>query len=432
MPDGCGNSNGSCVDSARGGCRTADTLGPMRAWTGPEVPTIELPGVDVPPLQVHDTRTSGLVESAPERVARLYVCGITPYDATHLGHASTYLAFDLLQRQWLARGLDVSYTQNVTDVDDPLLERATATGVDWQELAERETELFRTDMTALRVLAPRHYVGAVESISLVTDLVARLGDAVYRVDDDLYFDVHADTAFGSVSGLDEAAMRAVFGERGGDPDRPGKRHPLDCLVWQAPREGEPSWESPLGPGRPGWHVECAAIALEHLGTDIDVQGGGSDLAFPHHEMSASEARVATGEDFARAFVHTGMVGFDGEKMSKSKGNLVLVSRLRESGTDPMAIRLALLGHHYRSDWEWFDADLARAEERLALWRAAVGRATAPAAAGTVTDLLAALSADLDAPRALEVLDAWAAAEGDDADAPDAVRTAVDALLGVAL
>ena len=175
----------------------------MRAWTGPEVPTIELPGVDVPPLRIHDTRTSGLVESAPERVARLYVCGITPYDATHLGHASTYLTFDLLQRQWLARGLDVSYTQNVTDVDDPLLERATATGVDWQELAERETELFRTDMSALRVLAPQHYIGAVESIDLVTALVERLGDAVYRVDDDLYFDVHADAAFGSVSGLDD-------------------------------------------------------------------------------------------------------------------------------------------------------------------------------------------------------------------------------------
>ena len=404
----------------------------MRAWTGPEVPTIELPGVDVPPLRIHDTRTSGLVESAPEQVARLYVCGITPYDATHLGHASTYLTFDLLQRQWLARGLDVSYTQNVTDVDDPLLERATATGVDWQELAERETELFRTDMSALRVLAPQHYVGAVESIDLVTALVERLGDAVYRVDDDLYFDVHADAAFGSVSGLDDDTMRRVFGERGGDPDRPGKRHPLDCLVWQAPREGEPSWESPLGPGRPGWHVECAAIALEHLGTDFDVQGGGSDLAFPHHEMSASEARVATGEEFARAFVHAGMVGFEGEKMSKSKGNLVLVSRLRDSGTDPMAIRLALLAHHYRSDWEWFDADLTAAEERLARWRTAVGRPTTAPGDDVVRDVLAALSDDLDAPRALAAVDAWAATDGSDGDAPASVRAALDLLLGVLL
>jgi L-cysteine:1D-myo-inositol 2-amino-2-deoxy-alpha-D-glucopyranoside ligase len=404
----------------------------MRAWTGPEVPTIDLTGLDVPALQVHDTRSGGLVTSAPQEVARLYVCGITPYDATHLGHAATYLTFDLLQRQWLARGTDVSYTQNVTDVDDPLLERATATGVDWQELAERETELFRTDMTALRVLAPQHYVGAVESIDLVTALVDRLGDAVYRVDDDLYFDVHADPAFGSVAGLDEAAMRSVFGERGGDPDRPGKRDPLDCLVWQAPRPGEPSWDSPLGPGRPGWHVECAAIALEHLGSDFDVQGGGSDLAFPHHEMSASEARVATGQEFARAFVHAGMVGFEGEKMSKSKGNLVLVSRLRESGTDPMAVRLALLAHHYRSDWEWFDTELEQAEARLARWRAAVARDAGPSARRLVGSVLAALADDLDAPRALEVVDAWAASDGDDADAPAVARSAVDALLGVLL
>ncbi|RYJ05369.1 MAG: cysteine--1-D-myo-inosityl 2-amino-2-deoxy-alpha-D-glucopyranoside ligase, partial [Actinomycetales bacterium] len=325
----------------------------MRSWSGPEVPSVD---GTAPILRIHDSSTRSLVQSTPEDTARLYVCGITPYDATHLGHAATYLAFDLLQRQWLDRGLDVVYTQNVTDVDDPLLERATATGVDWVELAERETELFRTDMTALRVLSPAHYIGAVESIDLVVDLVEKLGDAVYAVDDDLYFEVHADQTFGSVSGFDADTMRSVFGERGGDPDRAGKRHPLDCLVWQAERPGEPAWDSRLGRGRPGWHIECAAIALEHLGTDFDVQGGGSDLVFPHHEMSASEARVATGEPFAQAFVHAGMVGYEGEKMSKSKGNLVLVSRLREDGTDPMAIRVALLGHHYRSDWEYTDAD----------------------------------------------------------------------------
>ena len=186
-------------------------------------------------------------------------------------------------------------------------------------LAERETQLFREDMEALGMLAPHHYVGAVESIDLVVDLVERLGDSVYPVDDDLYFDVHADPGFGQVSGLDDDAMLAVFGERGGDPDRPGKKHPLDCLLWQAARDGEPSWESRLGRGRPGWHIECAAIALEHLGTDFDVQGGGSDLVFPHHEMSASEATVATGEPFAQAYVHAGMVALHGEKMSKSQG-----------------------------------------------------------------------------------------------------------------
>ena len=400
----------------------------MRSWSGPDVPSI---GGPAPGLRVHDTRTGGLVESAPDRTARLYVCGITPYDATHLGHAATYLAFDLLQRQWLDRGLDVVYTQNVTDVDDPLLERANETGEDWAELAERETQLFREDMQALGMLAPRHYVGAVESIDRVVDLVERLGDAVYAVDDDLYFDVHADPDFGQVSGLGDDAMLPLFGERGGDPDRPGKKHPLDCLLWQAARDGEPSWDSRLGRGRPGWHIECAAIALEHLGTNFDVQGGGSDLVFPHHEMSASEATVATGEPFARAYVHAGMVALDGEKMSKSKGNLELVSRLREDGRDPMAIRLALLAHHYRSDWEWTADQIDAAEARLASWREAIARPTTPSADELIKQMRAALADDLDAPAALAAIDSWASREGQE-EGGRAVATAIDALLGIVL
>jgi L-cysteine:1D-myo-inositol 2-amino-2-deoxy-alpha-D-glucopyranoside ligase len=400
----------------------------MRSWSGPDVPSI---GGPAPELRLHDTRSGALVTSAPTDVARLYVCGITPYDATHLGHAATYLAFDLLQRQWLDRGLDVVYTQNVTDVDDPLLERANDTGQDWAELAERETQLFRDDMQALGMLAPRHYIGAVESIDLVVGLIERLGDSVYSVDGDLYFDVHADPDFGQVSGLSDDQMVAVFGERGGDPDRPGKKHPLDCLLWQAPRDGEPSWDSRLGPGRPGWHIECAAIALEHLGTDFDVQGGGSDLVFPHHEMSASEATVATGEPFAQAYVHAGMVALDGEKMSKSKGNLELVSRLRETGHDPMAIRLALLAHHYRSDWEWTDDELTAAESRLKAWRDAVARPTTPAAEELTLRVRAALADDVDAPAALGAIDSWATAEGKD-DGGAEVGTVIDALLGVRL
>ncbi len=398
----------------------------MRSWTSPDVPSI---GGSPPDLRLHDTRTGDLVVSDPAEQARLYVCGITPYDATHLGHAATYLAFDLLQRQWLDRGLDVVYTQNVTDVDDPLLERAAATGEDWVELAERETQLFRDDMAALRIIAPQHYIGAVESIDLVADLVGKLGDAVYRVDDDLYFDVHADKGFGQVSGLTDEEMLPLFGERGGDPERPGKRDPLDCLLWQAPRDGEPSWESSLGAGRPGWHIECAAIALEHLGTDFDVQGGGSDLVFPHHEMSASEASVATGEPFARAYVHAGMVALHGEKMSKSKGNLELVSRMRETGHDPMAIRLALLAHHYRSDWEWTDDQIGTAEERLARWREGVARLSTPPADGVVAEMRAALADDLDAPAAVAAVDRWAATDGDHADGA-VVAAAVDALLGI--
>jgi L-cysteine:1D-myo-inositol 2-amino-2-deoxy-alpha-D-glucopyranoside ligase len=408
----------------------------MRSWSSPEVPSLGDLGLgDGPVVQVFDSATRAVRPSDPQGRARLYVCGITPYDATHMGHAATYLAFDLLQRAWRDRGLHVVYTQNVTDVDDPLLERATATGVDWVELAEREIALFREDMTALRILAPAHYTGAVESIDLVVDLVDELerAGAVYRVDDDLYFDVHADTTFGGVSGFDEAEMLRIFPERGGDPDRPGKKHPLDCLLWQAERPGEPAWETRLGRGRPGWHIECAAIAHHHLGTAFDVQGGGSDLLFPHHEMSASEARVATGEPFAQAYVHAGMVGYEGEKMSKSKGNLVLVSQLRADGHDPMAIRLALLAHHYRSDWEWFGTEIPQAEARLARWRAAVQRTVAPSGADVLAAIRAALADDLDAPTALAAVDAWCA--DDSAHDPQAGRTvhrAVDALLGVAL
>ncbi|MFD1858582.1 cysteine--1-D-myo-inosityl 2-amino-2-deoxy-alpha-D-glucopyranoside ligase [Aeromicrobium camelliae] len=407
----------------------------MQSWPRPEVPSLAPRGYGHgPAARVHDTATGTLQTIDPPREARLYVCGITPYDATHLGHANTYLAFDLLQRVWRDRGLDVHYTQNVTDVDDPLLDRATATGVDWRELAERETQLFRDDMTALRVLAPDDYTGAVESIPLVIERIQELqkAGAVYEVDDDLYFDVHADPAFGQVGNYDDATMRTLFAERGGDPDRPGKRDPLDCLVWQAARPGEPFWESELGPGRPGWHIECAAIALHHLGVTFDVQGGGSDLVFPHHEMSAAEAAVATGHPFARFYVHGGMVGYEGEKMSKSKGNLVLVSRLRAEGRDPMAIRLALLSHRYREDWEWFGHEIDEAEQRLARWRAAVARDAAPGAAPVIASMREALADDLDAPRALTAVDTWAQSEGEDPDAADDVAVAVDALLGVSL
>ena len=410
----------------------------MRAWTSPDVPRLDLP--PAAPVRVHDTASGAQRTSDPSGEARMYVCGITPYDATHIGHAATYIAFDLLNRAWRDAGHDVHYTQNVTDVDDPLLERATATGVDWAELAERETELFREDMTALRVLAPDDYIGAVEAIPQIVELVERMQarGTVYDVDGDLYFDVSSDPRFGDVSGLDEAAMLEVFPERGGDPQRPGKKHPLDALVWQAARPGEPAWDSPLGRGRPGWHVECSAIALQHLGRHFDVQGGGSDLVFPHHEMSASHAQAAFDDlTFAQAYVHAGMVGYDGEKMSKSKGNLVLVSRLREAGTDPMAIRLAILRHHYRADWEWTDRDLEAAEEWLEDWRVAVAEPRGAATGPVVQAVRDALADDLDAPAAAAAIRRWSVATNEGADrseegAGDVIRTLVDARLGLLL
>ena len=408
----------------------------MRTWPAPEFPALPVTG---PAVEVHDTATGGRVTPRPEGPARLYVCGITPYDATHMGHAATYVGFDLLVRAWRNAGHDVTYVQNVTDVDDPLLERAERDGVDWRELAERETDLFRADMTALRALPPDHYVGAVEAIPEIVPMIRRLLDqgAAYHVDDDVYFSVGAAPRFGYESRLDVAAMRALSAERGGDPDRPGKKDPLDPVLWRAARPGEPSWDSELGPGRPGWHVECAAIALSRLGSAFDVQGGGSDLLFPHHEMSAAHAEVATGQwPFARSYVHAGMVGLDGEKMSKSRGNLVLVSRLREGGTDPMAVRLGLLAGHYRQDREWFPATLAQAESRLARWRQAVALASGPAAEPVLDRVRERLADDLDTPAALAAVDRWAdealTRGGPSASAPGLVRDLVDALLGVEL
>ncbi len=414
----------------------------MQAWSSRPVPTLRHSSA-VPPLQAFDTATQRLVPIGPDTgTVRMYVCGITPYDATHIGHANTYVAFDLLNRVWRDRGLEVNHVQNVTDIDDPLLERAAATGIDWAELAAEQTQLYGEDMAALNVLPPRHYVGAVESMSLIVDLIEQLRgrQAVYPVDgsqfEDLYFAQESDSEFGSLAHLAEEEAIALFAERGGDPDRLGKKAPLDCLVWRHAREGEPSWESVIGAGRPGWHIECTAIALDRLGAGFDVQGGGSDLIFPHHEMCAAQGRVATDQPFAHAYLHSGMVALDGEKMSKSKGNLVFVSALRESGVDPMAIRLALLDHHYREDWDWNDELLVSAQSRLNLWREAVRLDAGLNADGVLAQVRAALAHDLDAPAALAAVDAWAGAsvaiDSDDAEAPVLITRACDALLGVTL
>jgi L-cysteine:1D-myo-inositol 2-amino-2-deoxy-alpha-D-glucopyranoside ligase len=395
------------------------------------------------PLQAFDTAARQLVPIGPENgTARMYVCGITPYDATHIGHANTYIAFDLLNRIWSDRGLAVNHVQNVTDIDDPLLVRAADLGIEWAALAQQQTQLFAEDMAALNVLPPRHYVGAVESIPLIVDLTERLQarQAVYPVDDrefeDLYFAQASDSEFGSLSHLSEQEAIALFAERGGDPDRRGKKAPLDCLVWRHARDAEPSWPSVLGAGRPGWHIECTAIALDRLGTCFDVQAGGSDLIFPHHEMCAAQGRVAADQPFAQAYLHSGMVGLNGEKMSKSKGNLVFVSALRAAGVDPMAIRLALLAHHYRDDWEWSDELLGSARARLSRWREAVRLPAALNADEVLVQLRAALAQDLDAPSALAAVDAWAGAsmaiDSDDAEAPVLVARACEALLGVTL
>ncbi len=426
-----------------------DNLTDMDTWPAPSVPA--LPGQG-PATQIWDTASKAKVTAADGPVATMYACGITPYDATHIGHAATYIAWDLLYRSWRDSGREVRYAQNVTDIDDPLLERANRDGEDWRELAARQIELYRTDMAALRVLPPDYLIGAVEALGVIDEFNGRLGDrgSLYELDNDVYAIRSADPQFGSVSGYDTDTMIELFAQRGGDPARPGKKDPLDPLVWLTQRPGEPHWPSRFGPGRPGWHVECAAIATHWLGVSFDVQAGGSDLIFPHHEMSASHARVAAGPQsaaFARRYAHAGMVRYAGEKMSKSLGNLVFVSKLREAGVDPMAIRLTILAHHYRGDWDWTDAGLTEASERLARWRAAAAPSTDATNDTDATDanddsalrVIAAIrdriADDLDAPGALGVIDDWA--EAVLAGQPTGVssrlvKDAVDALLGIAL
>lgn len=401
----------------------------MDRWSSVAVP-------ELPPLAAAP-RIGGV--PLPREVT-LYVCGITPYDSTHLGHASTYLVFDHLVRLLRATGSRIRHVQNITDVDDPLLERAAATGVEWRDLATTEIGRFFDDMEALRVLPPDAYVGVVESVDLVADAVARLlaAGAAYRVDGDVYAAVDRDEVL--LGTLPDDAL-ALFAERGGDPDRPGKRSPLDPLLWLAQRPGEPSWDGgPLGRGRPGWHIECAAIAAHHLGGAPTVTGGGSDLAFPHHPMSASHLREL-GQGEGLLTMHAGMVALDGEKMSKSLGNLEFVSRLRQS-VDPRVIRLALADHHWRSDWEWRPSKLEAAAARLERWEAAAhaahsgrGGSELASRSALAPRLAAALADDLDVPAALALVDRWAdlVLSGDaDAGSDAHARDAIDAFLGIDL
>ena len=408
----------------------------MLSWAESIVPVV--PGDDDQPVLLFDTAQGAMVNLldhvAQGEAFRMYVCGITPYDAAHLGHASTYLAFDLVQRTVRDAGLPVRYVQNVTDVDDPLLERALMTGDHWSELAEREIQRFREDMQALRVLPPDEFIGVVESIPDVVQLIEQLKDAnaAYQVEQDWYFDLSTASGFASVTNADRDTMIAVFGERGGDPQRPGKRDALDPLLWMAARGDDPRWETSLGSGRPGWHIECVAIAAGGLGTAFDLQGGGSDLTFPHHHMCSALGHAVSGEPFATHYAHTGMVALDGEKMSKSKGNLEFVSRLRQAGADPMAIRLALITQHYRSDWEWTAQHLTDATSKLALWREAVARSSAPDASTFIDRIRSALRTDLNSPLALQVMDEWVSSTGETAGAGQQMASAIDALLGIDL
>jgi len=413
----------------------------MRAWPEIYVPLLSSK-FSLAPLSLLNTATQR-VEALPVKpLYRMYVCGITPYDATHLGHAATYLTFDLIHRYLKATGSEVRFVQNITDIDDPLLERAARDGINWEVLANSQIDLFRSDMTDLHVLPPQHYVGVVEAMPLVIESILTLqeSETTYSVENDLYFRIHSDAEFGTRSHYTDEQMLSIFAERGGDPARAGKEHAFDALLWLAQREGEPGWPSPFGMGRPGWHIECCAIALHYLQPDthddfaIDIQGGGIDLIFPHHEMSAAQSRIIGNQRFARTYVHAGMIGLDGEKMSKSRGNLLFVSKLITEGVEPMAIRWALLGHRFSQDLMWSEEILVKAAFEIVELRLQLSRVDVAPTDSVIRAITTALSDNLDTEEVQEIIRTWMTdtSEGKTGGEAGELSRALDTLLGLAL
>jgi L-cysteine:1D-myo-inositol 2-amino-2-deoxy-alpha-D-glucopyranoside ligase len=370
-------------------------------------------------MRLYCTAKGAVVPFEPGEVVTMYTCGITPYDATHFGHATTYLTYDVLQRRLRDRGHDTKCVRNITDVDDDLLRKARELGVHYLDLAAGEIARFDSDMEALGLLPSWSEPRATSAIADIRGFIGMVLDRghAYESGGSVYFDVGTWDRFGEISHYDRDQMLAFAAERGGNVDDPNKRDPLDFVLWQPSAPDEPFWESLWGPGRPGWHIECSALALRELGTTIDLHGGGSDLIFPHHECEAAQSEAATGEPFVRHWMHQAMVRMDGEKMSKSLGNLVFVSELRKEW-DTRAIRLAAVANHYRTAWEWDDAVMPAAAARLDAWNAA------GPGGGALAEVRAALDDDLDTPTAVAAIDAAAAAGQGVGDAA--------ALLGVAL
>lgn len=409
-------------------------------------PTVSIPRTDLslPILQLKTTL--GTFDSAPSQgTFKMYVCGITPYDATHLGHAATYLTFDLINRYLRLSGIEVDFVENITDIDDPLFERARRDNKSWEELGESQVALFESDMTALRILPPKAYVAVTAAMESIIAAIEKLvaDGCTYELNGNIYFRI-AKYLPQLLVPFDDAI--AIFAQRGGDPNTPDKESSLDPIVWVANKNNEPGWNSKMGFGRPGWHVECSVIALENLmgknyltgdspsAFAIDLQGGGSDLVFPHHFMTAAIGQALTGIEFASAYVHAGMVGLDGEKMSKSKGNLVLVSDLIKSGNDPMVIRHALLSENYSSDRMWHEETLFISQARVAKIRSALSRIEVAPTEKVIRAIAANLAANLDTPKALLALDNWADQTeiGEIGGSVGELSRFIDAALGLAL
>ena len=409
-------------------------------WPTPFAPSVQR-GI-FPPLKLKDSKGTHSFESGSP--LSMYVCGITPYDATHLGHAATYLTFDLINRYKRAAGDIVNFVENITDVDEPLFERAHRDSLDWRELGQSQTDLYRNDMTALRIFPPKYFVPVTQVMPLIDEAISSIvkNGYAYKVENDLYFRTREFLADLPVPEID---AHEIFGQRGGDPERAGKEHPLDPVLWIANKENEPGWQSSHGFGRPGWHVECCVISLRYLvgvnflqgnesgETLIDIQGGGSDLIFPHHFMSAAQSKAMTGQEFARAFVHTGMIGLDGEKMSKSKGNLVFVSKLLDQGIDPVVIRFALLQGHYSQDRMWSNEVLQTTIDDVQGIRTALAMMEVASTDSLVTTLIEGLADDLDTSRFFTALKTWVndCHKGLRGGSAGELSRAMDSLLGLA-
>ena len=407
----------------------------MNPWPKPHI--APLSGLSFPNLKLMNSKKV-MTTIEPGTPFKIYVCGITPYDATHLGHAATYVAFDLINRYQHLAGNRLDFVENITDIDDPLLVRAKRDSIDWKVLAENQIDLFLTDMTALRVIPPNNLVTVTSSMKIIEDFITLLDQRgfLYQIENDHYFSVERFLEDMPLS-IDEAIK--IFSERGGDPDRPGKKHPLDPVVWMAHQGDDPSWESKFGLGRPGWHVECTAIAVHYLDSAdadpiIQIQGGGSDLIFPHHYMSEQIVRAAYGRGFANNYVHSAMIHLDGEKMSKSKGNLVFVSKLLNQGIDPMVIRWALLSGHYQQDRSWSDELLQKATSEVSLLRSALAQSEVAETKELIQSIISDLANNLDTQAALNRLIAWAKSSQSSPKVNESglVSRAIDSLLGLAL
>ncbi len=374
-------------------------------------------------IRLYDTARDAVVAFEPGPTVLMYTCGITPYDATHLGHAATFMAYDILQRRLIDLGHEVKCVRNVTDVDDPLFAKARELGVHYLDLAAGEEARFEADMAALEMLPMYSTPRASSAIADIRGFIGMVLDRgfAYQAGGNVYFDVSKFPSFGSVSHYSKEEMVALARERGGNVEDPNKRHPLDFVLWQTSTGDEPAWDTMWGAGRPGWHIECSALALRELGTTIDLHGGGSDLIFPHHECERAQSEAATGVPFVKHWMHVALVSMDGHKMSKSRGNLVFIDALRREW-DPRVIRLGIIAHHYRREWEWSTDIMPAGQRRFDAWRTASKDGSD--GTGVLNAVREHLDDDLDTPGALEIIDLAARQDVD--------VTAAAGLLGVRL